>query len=130
MAKSRMCGPLNHVWSWPAARTPGPLGLNDQSDPNLCSMLGDSPGPLGLADWADPCLPALAAWWPGLSGGMYRLGDGLPVAVVQTDPHAGALTPSTQSTDLSWEQIKTDMLLHEALVRHLYLDTRVRHQHA
>jgi hypothetical protein len=39
------------------ARTPGALGINDQADPNLTTLLGDTPGSLGVCDWADPNLP-------------------------------------------------------------------------
>jgi hypothetical protein len=38
------------------ARTPGALGINDQADPNLTTLLGDTPGSLGVCDWADPNL--------------------------------------------------------------------------
>ncbi len=123
MAKSMMCGPLSHVWPWPAARTPGPLGWNDQADPGLCSMLGDSPGPLGLVDWADPSLPGLSGWLAGASAGMCRLADGRPVVMAQADPSAARMTASALPTGLGWDQIKADMLLHEALVQHLYLDS-------
>ncbi|QWV92094.1 N-acetylmuramidase family protein [Geomonas oryzisoli] len=36
------------------SRTPGPLGINDQADPNLRTRLGITPGPLGMNDDADP----------------------------------------------------------------------------
>ena len=37
-------------------RTPGPLGINDYTDPNMskCSLVGNTPGPLGVNDHADP----------------------------------------------------------------------------
>jgi len=43
------------------ARTPGPLGLNDQADPNVFSELGKTPGPTGLHDYAEllSCAPPL-----------------------------------------------------------------------
>lgn len=123
MAKSRLPGVLNHVWPWPAARTPGPLGIFDQADPNRCSMLGDTPGPLGLADWADDSLPMIAGRYTTAMGGMGRLSDGIAVAMAQADQHVASLTTSKQPTALGWDQIKADMLLHEALIPHLYLDS-------
>ncbi|MBL8472384.1 MAG: lysozyme [Rhodocyclaceae bacterium] len=41
------------------ARSCGPLGLFDQGDPNVTSLLGDTPGPLGWGDWGDPALRTL-----------------------------------------------------------------------
>lgn len=38
-------------------RTPGSLGVNDQADPNVTALLGDTPSSLGVLDWADPTLP-------------------------------------------------------------------------
>jgi hypothetical protein len=35
-------------------RTPGILGILDQSDPNTTALFGDTPGTLGVRDWADP----------------------------------------------------------------------------
>jgi len=29
------------------SRTPGPLGINDQGDPDALTLFGDTPGPLG-----------------------------------------------------------------------------------
>ncbi len=60
-----------------AARTPGPLGINDAGDPLLTSRLGDTPGPLGIGDHADLTLPAATAL--GIQGAV-RLADGTPVA--------------------------------------------------
>lgn len=82
MAESRMAGVLTQPvtsW-WPAARTAGPLGLNDQGDPNVCSLLGDSPSVLGFWDHGDPTLPA---WSRGLAfgGPMLRLADGTALAM-------------------------------------------------
>jgi hypothetical protein len=58
-----MCVPLGHsfggAWYTPA-RTPGPLGYNDQGDPTLTTLLGDTPGPLGFRDYADPSRPSFA----------------------------------------------------------------------
>lgn len=41
-----------------APRTPGPVGINDHSDPNVIAYLGDTPGPLGISDHAEPHLSA------------------------------------------------------------------------
>jgi hypothetical protein len=45
-------------------RTPGSLGINDQGDPNLATLLGDTPGSVGLLDWADPTLRQLSSTLP------------------------------------------------------------------
>jgi len=76
MAGSRNAGPLNPLpgdIQFPA-RTHGPLGINDQADPNVTSLLGDTPGPLGIMDYADPTLPLITedgyhpvVQWPMLS---------------------------------------------------------------
>ena len=42
------------------ARTPGPLGLNDQGDPNVYSRLGSTPGSTGLNDYGEQ-----VCWAPG-----------------------------------------------------------------
>jgi hypothetical protein len=42
-------------------RTPGPLGINDQADPNLTTLLGDTPGAVGWHDGAYPTLPLFSA---------------------------------------------------------------------
>jgi hypothetical protein len=59
MASSRIPGPMGLDGPFHGiypAETPGPLGLNDQADPNVFSFLGDTPGPLGINDYADPDL--------------------------------------------------------------------------
>lgn len=61
MATSRPPGPLCSADQWPAAATPGPLGLNDHGDPDVCTRVGDTPGPLGFFDLADAELPPLLA---------------------------------------------------------------------
>ena len=40
--------------SAPPATTPGTLGINDQGDPNVCTLQGDTPGPVGVNDYAAP----------------------------------------------------------------------------
>ena len=58
MANSRKPGPLNPPMHWCLipALTPGPLGLFDQGDPNVTTLLGDTPGPLGMNDANDPSM--------------------------------------------------------------------------
>lgn len=81
MAHSTLPGPLDASGPWQAARTPGPLGINDQADPDICTRLGDTPGSLGLFDLADQSLPFLfssGAMAPGLWIGRTR--DGVALA--------------------------------------------------
>lgn len=80
MACSRIPGVLRHDDLWAAARTPGPLGLNDQADPNHCTLLGDSPGVLGIQDYADPTLWIFTARTPRTAS-MMRLADGTALAM-------------------------------------------------
>lgn len=52
MASSKDAGPAGRISYGPIcpARTPGPLGINDQADPNAASFLGNTPGPVGVKD--------------------------------------------------------------------------------
>lgn len=52
MASSKNAGPAGRISYGPIypARTPGPLGINDQGDPNAASLLGNTPGPVGVKD--------------------------------------------------------------------------------
>ena len=61
-------------------RTPGPLGINDQSDPNVTALLGDTPGPVGLLDGADPRLPRFSSAVPYVNL-MCRADDGAPLSI-------------------------------------------------
>lgn len=58
MANSRKPGPLQSPsgTSVIPARTPGPMGMFDQGDPNVTTALGDTPGPLGHNDANDPSI--------------------------------------------------------------------------
>jgi hypothetical protein len=56
MAASRLPGSTSRPAGLVPSRTPGPLGINDQADPNKTSLLGDTPGPVGWRDGADPVL--------------------------------------------------------------------------
>lgn len=58
MASSKYPRPLgvDHDGLVCPARTPGPLGLRDQADPNVIALLGDTPGPLGVGDYGQPIL--------------------------------------------------------------------------
>ncbi|EHR71637.1 hypothetical protein BurJ1DRAFT_2814 [Burkholderiales bacterium JOSHI_001] len=87
MSCSRRPGVLGSDGFWAGSRTPGTLGINDQADPNLCSLLGDTPGVLGRADGADPTLARLGAAAAGATA--VRLDDGtvlaLPTGVAAND---------------------------------------------
>ena len=80
MACSRTPGPQGQDGTWPGARTPGPMGYNDQSDPDTCSRLGDTPGALGVLDHADPALPTLRQG-AATAQQMVRLADGTSLAM-------------------------------------------------
>jgi hypothetical protein len=73
MANSRKPGPLQSPIGMCVipARTPGPLGMFDQGDPNVTSALGDTPGPLGYNDANDP---SISVFGPAL-GVPRRLGS-------------------------------------------------------
>lgn len=77
------------------ARTPGPLGYNDQGDPNVTTLLGDTPGPIGRLDAGDPTLPrvVLASAPVGAAG---RMEGGSAVAVGSKKP--AALAPAIGGT--------------------------------
>jgi hypothetical protein len=77
-------------------RTPGPLGINDQGDPNVTTLLGDTPGPTGWLDGGDPALPLFSiferATYP-----VCRADDGAPLSIgfdLQAPP-----TPPTATVD-------------------------------
>ena len=79
MANSRINGPAGagDPSSLPPALTPGPRGVNDATDPNRTTRLGDTQGSLGVTDHADQTLPpatGVAQQAPA------RLTDGTPVA--------------------------------------------------
>src|SRR5262249_21766745 len=61
-------------WIVPA-RTAGSLGINDQGNPGMCSLAGDTAGPLGINDLS------------GVLGGQCLLDDMQGMSVV---PNAGA----------------------------------------
>ncbi|HEX8091325.1 MAG TPA: hypothetical protein VF762_20890, partial [Blastocatellia bacterium] len=63
MASSREPGPIGRVPYGPVcpARTPGSMGINDQGDPNVTSLLGNTPGPLGVNDHGQPIMLQPAA---------------------------------------------------------------------
>lgn len=48
-----------------------------------------------------------------------------PVGVAQT-PALAIPAATTPSVDLTWDQIKADMKLHESLIQHMYVDTANR----
>ena len=87
MACSRLPGVLGLSEGWVASRTPGTLGLYDQGDPKLCTLLGDSSGVLGVADHGDPTLPSLLQGHTQATAPVVRLADGsslvMPVQAVE-----------------------------------------------
>jgi hypothetical protein len=59
------------------ARTVGTLGRNDQGDPTVTTLHGDTAGPVGaFSDYADPNVAASVP-----TGGVSRLIDGTPISV-------------------------------------------------
>lgn len=134
MAFSTKPGPLSSHGIWLPSRTPGSLGILDQGDPDLCTLLGDSPGPLGFLDHADVSLPR-AVFAGSQVEAMGRTKEGVPVT-------AGALPTQSQGKDkITAEQLKqifgnasTDFLkkvadeLNTDLAKY-GLDTRLRRAH-
>ena len=115
------------------ARTPGVLGLFDQSDPNLTTLLGDTPGSLGLNDYADfnlrcvdfPILPLLNF--------AVRGPDGVALSTGLTGPAVtAATTAKTAVRDeklwVAWTPPAGYDVLYEMLaanegnIPHMYLD--------
>ncbi len=94
MADSRKPGPLSPP-SEPVgipARTPGTLGVNDQGNPNVTSLLGDAPGPVGRNDHADQNLPQMSP-----TATAAKLPDGTPVS-----PGSDAKTATTKTKSGSY----------------------------
>lgn len=89
MANSRKPGPTNPPMGMCKlpARTGGPLGLFDQADPNVTSLLGDTPGSLGVFDWAAVDLTRVSSLNRSLASNQCRAKDGsiLAIAISQTD---------------------------------------------
>ena len=86
MAHSRIPGPQIGFSRWLPARTPGPLGVNDQNDPRVRSQRGDTPGPLGVNDWNDPMLRRLARHDAPLGHGYPWSCGGAALTPRQNDP--------------------------------------------
>lgn len=125
MANSRKPGPLSGDIRFGrlGARTPGVLGLWDQGDPSVTTLMGDSPGPLGLNDWATPGFPR-ADWLsvPHL-GAVCRADDGSALILGTRDPAALPATPPKPDTELPWNDVAADFERWEGKVAHMYLDT-------
>ena len=101
MAGSRIAGPVGLEQDYTPPRTAGPLGINDQGDPNRMTLLGDTPGSLGVADHADPSLPAANTPRPGASTAAVTA-DGTPVSTPQAGAQpAAANDPEIEALDLS-----------------------------
>lgn len=79
-------------FEWWPARTPGPLGLNDQGDPNVTTRLGDTPGPLGANDHADANLRRVPSPSGTPGGQTCRLPCGTAIAVGSRTPKPEVLT--------------------------------------
>jgi len=113
MAQSCKPGPTSPPFGSCAipGRTAGPWGFQDQGDGNFTTLLGDSPGALGLNDWGEP--GGGRRGWLG-RGFVCHAADGVPIA------------PATKAVDtvMTWDDIKADFEKWEALITHMYLDTR------
>ncbi len=76
------------------ARTCGSLGVLDQADPNVTSLLGDTPGPLGCDDYASVDLPRGTILDDPICG--CRASDGVPLApAVMEDASAPNRKPAS-----------------------------------
>ena len=131
MGSSRIPGsynPPDNVCRVPA-RTPGPLGLFDQADPNMTTLAGDTPGTLGLRDHGDPTLPFTPIG--GTSGSSVvrtvagpALATGSPNPAAQpVDPNLWkAWMPPSDYADLY--EMLSDPVSGEGNISHLYLDSK------
>lgn len=106
MAGSCKPGPLNPPIDSGLipARTPGPLGMFDQGDPGLTTLLGDTPGPLGFNDWASADLPRLGSMFRPLSGPLCRLADGTAVSFGSSIP--SSVTQTSQAALITVSLLK------------------------
>lgn len=95
------------------ARTAGPLGFMDHGDPNITSAFGDTPGPLGFHDWGQLVIDQIGATATARRHLCHASGN-----------EVLALAATAVPTALTWEDIKADFKRWEALVTHMYLDTR------
>ena len=104
MANSRKPGPLNPPMHWCLipARTPGPLGLFDQGDPNVTTLLGDTPGPLGMNDAYDP---SMSPFGSALDHAMLISQDTIR-RVLENDSNAGraAASAAGKPSSAAWER--------------------------
>jgi hypothetical protein len=81
-------------------RTPGPLGINDQGDPNVTTLLGDTPGPVGMSNGADPSLPQFCLADP-YADLVCRADDGVPLSVGFDQAATPAAKPAAPSVSLA-----------------------------
>ena len=102
----------------PPARTPGPLGRNDQGDPTLTTLLGWTPNVTGLLDWADHTLHQIDAWGHSALNAI-----GLDPSTKQP-VSAGSKPPAPAADGLDWEVLKKDYVKWEGKVPWMYLDTK------
>lgn len=95
MASSRPSNPLTPPsgGSCVASRTPGCLGVKDQGDPNITTLLGDTPNPVGCKNGPDPTLERFFAA-DGYANMVCRTDDGHALAT-GIDLHCTMLTRSS-----------------------------------
>jgi hypothetical protein len=100
------------------ARTPGPLGHNDQGDPTRTTLLGWTPGVTGLLDWGDRTLHEIEAWGHAALNTI-----GLDPSTRQP-LSTGSKPPAPAAGGLDWEVLKKDYVRWEGKVPWMYLDTK------
>jgi hypothetical protein len=95
MPSTRIPGPLGAELHGPGApATPGPLGLNDQTDPDTFALRGDTPAPVGSQDLLGRRLVSAEEWQlfirhaPDISDVtemFVRMGGTLPAQLIEGD---------------------------------------------
>jgi hypothetical protein len=104
MANSRKPGPANPPMDWrlSPAMTPGPLGLFDQGDPNVTTLLGDTPGPLGMNDANDP---SMSPFGSAMDHAMFISQDTIRRALENdSDSASAAAGAAVKPSSAAWER--------------------------
>jgi flagellum-specific peptidoglycan hydrolase FlgJ len=105
MASSKDSGSIGRVPYGPVcpARTPGPLGINDQGDPNVTSLLGNTPGPLGVNDHGQALILQ-----PAVQGTLLQpAGLGVPIKAAITPQQSSAKAqPTSQKSTTALKTAK------------------------
>ena len=111
MAASTKPGPLNPPMGGcrVPARTNGPLGVFDQGDPSLTTLLGNTPGPLGFNDWANVDLPRYQSLLVQNPGTLCRADGGTPI-ILGSNNYPATATGATGATNNQGTQITTALL--------------------